>query len=71
MKSNENMNKACKTCKYFEQGKWHKSIDLEESYQLGGHCELLDKVLQKTNFFMWGKRVHIQEAFGCIFYKKK
>lgn len=65
------MKKTCKTCEYFERNKWHKSIDSEEPYQLGGHCEVLDRVLCITNGFLWNERIHIQENFGCVFYKNK
>ncbi len=68
---NRNMNKTCKTCEYFERNRWHKSIDPEESYQLGGYCEVLNKVFRITNAFMWNERIHIQESFGCVFYKNK
>jgi len=62
----------CKDCKYFEQGKWHKVIDPDESPQHGGYCEKLLKVLQITNSkLVWLDKLYIQEEFGCVIGKRK
>ena len=63
--------KQCKTCQFFERGRWHKVVDPEESEQLGGYCEVLDRMLKMTNSFMFYNRVYIQESFGCIFHNPK
>jgi hypothetical protein len=57
---------TCKTCKYFERGKWHKAIDPNEGEQLGGYCAVLDQVIGMNNSFIFGHRIYIQESFGCI-----
>jgi len=63
--------KKCKTCEHFQRDKWHKSIDPKEEEQLGGHCEILLKMLQMTNSKLcWLERLHIQESFGCVFHKE-
>ena len=66
------MEGRCGDCRFFERGKWHKSIDTSEGDQLGGRCELLCELLQMTNSAMWHmKSLHVQESFGCSFFKSK
>lgn len=56
----------CRNCKYFERGKWHKSICPDESDQLGGQCKVLPKLLGMTNFELYMcKSLHVYESFGC------
>ena len=61
----------CTTCKFFKRGKWHKSIDPDESPQLGGQCSVLTEVLKMENSFMWGWDLYVQDTFGCVFHIPK
>ena len=62
----------CKHCIHFQRGKWDKSIDSDESEQLGGHCKVLLEVLSITNSNLWSmEKLHVQESFGCSLFKEK
>ena len=61
---------TCKTCKFFERGKWNRAIDPFESDQLGGYCEILEKIIGMNNSFIFGRRLYIQESFGCVVHRR-
>lgn len=60
--------KNCKTCIHFKRGRWHKSVDVSESYQLGGKCELISKILGLSNgcIRISDEPLHVYESFGCV-----
>ena len=66
---NEKSN-TCKNCQFFERGKWHKSIDNNETERLGGQCKMILNVLQIENSWLWNKDyISVQDSFGCSLFK--
>ena len=62
----------CRDCVYFNRWKWHQTIDRNEENQMGGDCDVLLKILQKTNSSLWAKeKLHIHDSFGCVLGKAK
>ena len=66
--------KYCKTCKYFERGKWYAihGNETDSEDQLGGNCPLLLNVLKMNNYnLLFQNDICIQESFGCSLHGEK
>lgn len=61
----------CKDCAYFKRLRFHKIIDPKEGEQKGGNCKLLKEVLGMTNSLHYLDHIHVNESFGCTFFRER